>query len=94
MLESPAFAPFETRHELRFTSLFNRGAGFAFPCDVRGQVDIDALTDRGRVNYFYARAVVGSQLSVPIISPVRPTDAKPSFSPASPPGLDLQRAGS
>lgn len=92
MIESPAFAPFETRYELRFTGLFNPGAGFAFPCDVQGHVDIDSLTDRGRVNYFYARTVVGSELAIPIVSPVRLTDAKQPFSPTSPPSLDFQRA--
>jgi hypothetical protein len=80
MIETPAFAPVETGHELRFVGLFNRGAGFAFPCDSQGHVDIDSLTDRGRANYFYARAVVGSTLAVPIVSPVRPTDARQPFS--------------
>jgi hypothetical protein len=92
MIESPAFALFETRYELRFIGLFNPGAGFAFPCDVEGHVDIDSLTERGRVNYFYARTVVGSELAVPIVSPVRPTDARHAFSPTSPPSPDIQRA--
>ena len=61
-------AAFEARYELRFTGLFNRGRGFAFPCDATGHVDIDELTDRGRLNYLYARAVVGQELSAPIVS--------------------------
>jgi hypothetical protein len=30
-------------YELLFTSLFNPGKGFAFPCDVQGHADIDSL---------------------------------------------------
>ena len=70
MIESSAFAACETRYELRFTGLFNRGRGFAFPCDVQGHVDIDGLTDHGRDNYFYARTVVGAELSAPTVLPV------------------------
>ena len=43
--------------ELRFTSLFNAGRALAFPCDAAGRVDLDALSERARSNYFYARAV-------------------------------------
>jgi hypothetical protein len=71
MFESPAFAACEGHYELRYTGLFNRGRGFAFPCDATGHVDIDALTEQGRVNYFYARTVVGSELSAPVVQPVR-----------------------
>ena len=70
MIEPSALAAVEARYELRFTSLFNRGRGFAFPCDAMGHVDIDELSDRGRVNYFYARTVVGAELSAPIVLPV------------------------
>ena len=62
MIEPSALAAVEARYELRFTSLFNKGRGFAFPCDAMGHVDIDELSDRGRVNYFYARTVVGAEL--------------------------------
>jgi len=58
----------KTRYELRFTGLFNRGRGYAFPCDAQGHVDIDELSARGRVNYLFARAVVGTELSAPIVS--------------------------
>lgn len=70
MIESFAVAASETRYELRFIGLFNRGRGYAFPCDAQGHVDIDELTDRGRRNYLFARAVVGTELSVPFVSPV------------------------
>jgi hypothetical protein len=70
MIESSTVAAEEVRYELRFTGLFNRGRGYAFPCDARGHVDIDELTDRGRTNYLFARAVVGTELSAPIVLPV------------------------
>jgi hypothetical protein len=55
------------RFELRFQSLFDEGRGFSFPCDEAGNVDIDALSDRGRNNYLYARAVVGVEFATPAI---------------------------
>ena len=70
MIESSAGVADEIRYELRFTGLFNRGCGYAFPCDAQGQVEIDDLTDRGRANYFFARALVGAELSAPVVSPV------------------------
>jgi hypothetical protein len=53
--------------ELRFRSLFHEGRGYAFPCDADGHVDIDALSEQARVNYFYARAVVGRDVSFPAV---------------------------
>ena len=55
------------QYELRFRSLFDEGRGYAFPCDAGGHVDMDALTDRARNNYFYARTVVGRELSTPAV---------------------------
>lgn len=53
--------------ELRFQSLFDEGRGLAFPCDAAGHVDLDALPDRARNNYFYARALMGREFAVPIL---------------------------
>jgi hypothetical protein len=55
------------RYELRFRSLFDEGRAYSFPCDVTGRVDMDSLSDRARTNYFYARAVVGREFSVPAV---------------------------
>jgi hypothetical protein len=55
--------------ELRFQSLFHSGRGYAFPCDPKGQVDLDRLSDRTRMNYLYARAMVGRELAVPAVRP-------------------------
>jgi hypothetical protein len=54
------------QYELRFQSLFDEGRAYAFPCDARGQVDMDALSDRVRENYLYARAVVGFEVALPV----------------------------
>jgi hypothetical protein len=55
--------------ELRFQSLFNDGRALAFPCDAKGQVDMDALTERARHNYLYARTVVGREFATPAVRP-------------------------
>ncbi len=54
-------------HELRFMSLFHEGRGLSFPCDPTGDVRLDELSERSRANYFYARAVVGREFSLPAI---------------------------
>ena len=56
-------------YELRFQSLFDEGRAYAFPCDALGRVDMDALSDRARQNYLYARAVVGREVAVPAVRP-------------------------
>jgi hypothetical protein len=54
-------------YRLCFRSLFDAGRGFAFPCDTKGQVDLDGLSDRTRNSYLYARAMVGRELAVPTV---------------------------
>ena len=54
------------QYELRFQSLFEECRAYAFPCDARGHVDMDALSERARHNYLYARAVVGREVAVPV----------------------------
>lgn len=55
------------QYELRFQSLFDEGRAYAFPCDARGQVDMDALSERARQNYLYARAVIGFEVAMPAV---------------------------
>jgi hypothetical protein len=55
---------------LCFRSLFDSGRGFAFPCDAGGQVNLDSLSEKARLNYLYARAMVGRELAVPAVEPV------------------------
>jgi hypothetical protein len=55
--------------ELRFQSLFDAGRSYAFPCDAAGHVDMDALSDKARQNYLYARALIGRELAYPAVLP-------------------------
>jgi hypothetical protein len=52
-------------YELRFDALFANHRSFSFACDGLGHVDIDSLTERGRLNYFYARAMIGVEVAWP-----------------------------
>jgi hypothetical protein len=61
----------ESTHQLRFTSLFQAGRGYAFPCDAAGRVDLDELTERARNNYLFARAMVGREMDSPRVEAVR-----------------------
>ena len=54
-------------YELRFTDLYNRGHGYAFPCDADGRVCLLDLSVRGLANYVLAQAAVGSKLSCPFV---------------------------
>jgi hypothetical protein len=56
-----------TPHELLFRSLFKAGRALAFPCDARGCVDMDRLSERARHNYLYARTVVGREYAAPLV---------------------------
>jgi hypothetical protein len=60
--------PQETPCELRFQSLFDAGRAYAFPCDAAGHVDMDALSDRSRANYLYARTVIGREFAHPAVT--------------------------
>ena len=55
--------------ELRFRPLSKASAGYAFPCDASGHVDLDALSETGRHHYFFARTLVGSEFYMPAITP-------------------------
>ena len=60
-----------SRFEVRFDSLLAAGRGMVFPCDEAGRVDLDALSDRGRNSYLYARAMMGRQYAAPRVVPCR-----------------------
>jgi hypothetical protein len=53
--------------EIRFNDLFQCGRWLSFPCDERGRVDIDALSQHARTNYLFARAMVGREYAVPSV---------------------------
>lgn len=56
-------------YELRFRSLFRPGRGLSFDCDASGNVDLDALSERGRDNYLYARTGIGREFFIPVVQP-------------------------
>jgi hypothetical protein len=57
----------QAHYELRFESLFNPGRALAFPCDARGRVEMDHLSEAALRNYLYARAVVGREFATPAV---------------------------
>lgn len=57
-----------SEYQLRFESLFDAGRGYAFPCDAAGHVDLDALGDRVRNRYLYARTVIGREFAMPFVT--------------------------
>jgi hypothetical protein len=57
-----------TEFEVHFRSLFRRGFELIFPCDREGRVDLDALSERARTNYLFARAMVGREYEGPAVS--------------------------
>ena len=56
-----------TNFRLRFRPLNPNVSPYAVPCDAAGHVDLDALTDEARNDYFFARAVIGRQFALPAI---------------------------
>lgn len=57
----------QPRYEIRFPSLFQEGRALAFPCDQEGHVDFDAMDERVRNNYLYARAMIGRDYAMPLV---------------------------
>lgn len=57
----------QATHEVRFLSLHDAGRALVFPCDPQGAVDIDAMPERARVNYFAARALIGREFAYPVV---------------------------
>ncbi len=51
--------------QVRFKDLLGLGRELVFPCDSHGRVDLDALSERSREQYFFARAMVGRGYSPP-----------------------------
>lgn len=57
--------PPDCGYEMRFRSLFHEGRALSFPCDEHGHVPLDALSEKARTNYFYARTVIGREFFLP-----------------------------
>ena len=59
--------PSQLAFELRFDSLVATHRSLAFPCDARGQVDLDDLCDRSRRDYMFAHTLIGRDFTRPVI---------------------------
>ncbi len=57
------------QYELRFRSLSDPTRAVGFPCDAHGRVDLDTLSERVRIAYFYARTVIGREFAMPAVAP-------------------------
>ena len=53
--------------QVRFVSLFHEGRAMAFPSDREGRVNLDSLPERARLNYLFARAMVGRDFAAPSV---------------------------
>jgi len=56
-----------TVHCLRFDALARPGRAIVIPCDARGQVDLDRLSERLRAVYLGARARMGRDYAWPVV---------------------------
>ena len=63
---------------LLFRPLARAGRAFTFPCDTQGRVDLDAMNERARNNYFYARAMRGRELAFPSVHSERAGSLQPA----------------
>jgi hypothetical protein len=53
--------------ELRFLPLRDGGRSIAVPCTAEGHVDIDRLDTRQRLDYYFARTVIGREFARPAV---------------------------
>jgi hypothetical protein len=63
----PAHA--QAGYELCFRSFADARRACSFPCDADGHVDMDALGERARNAYLYARTVIGREFAMPRVQP-------------------------
>ena len=68
MNPTPPPASHAAHYELHFVNLFNRGRGYAFPCDAEGHVALADLSERGRLHYAFASAATSRDFSTPTIA--------------------------
>lgn len=59
-------------HLLHFEPLDAAGAGLDIPCDPQGRVGLDALGDKLRNDYFFARALIGRLFARPTVRAALP----------------------
>ncbi|MEP7299498.1 MAG: hypothetical protein ABI702_25225 [Burkholderiales bacterium] len=54
-------------YELRFHSLVDEARTFHVPCDATDGVDIDSLSERSRIDYLFARTLIGREFAAPAV---------------------------
>ncbi|MGQ3054391.1 MAG: hypothetical protein ACT6S0_21625 [Roseateles sp.] len=59
-------------HLLHFEPLVAQSAGLDIPCDPEGHVGLDALGDKARNDYFFARALIGCLFARPTVKQAMP----------------------
>lgn len=59
--------PAASAYYLFFGGLFPTVRSLLFPCDSRGHVEMDEMSERARDNYLFARAVVGCDYRMPVV---------------------------
>jgi hypothetical protein len=64
-------------YRLRFAPLAGHGQARAFRCDAAGRVDLDALDERERCDYLFARALVGRDFRAPAVCDETPARSYP-----------------
>lgn len=62
----------EPTHLLHFEPLSAQSAGLDIPCDPQGRVGLDALGDKLRNDYFFARALIGRLFDKPTVKQALP----------------------
>jgi len=62
----------EPTHLLHFEPLSAQSAGLDIPCDPQGRVGLDALGDKLRNDYFFARALIGRLFARPTVRQALP----------------------
>jgi len=59
--------PAATGFEIKCRSLLREGRSLTFPCDSKGCVDLDALSERARNSYFFACATIGRAYALRVV---------------------------
>lgn len=69
-------SPARPTHLLHFEPLTVGDAGLDVPCDPHGRVGLDALGEKLRNDYFFARTLIGRLFAAPTVRRVPPLAAR------------------
>ena len=57
----------DSRYRLCFEPLVREHPALSFPCDETGDVDLDAMSERAKLSYYYARTFIGREFHRPSV---------------------------